>query len=131
MFRLTEEQQSTVDMVRKLVERGIAPRAAELDRQHAFPEHARDLFAQLGLLNPLLPAEYDGPGLGMMTMALVLEGVAQGLRLHRPAVHRPGRRHAAILHGGSPELKRKVLGRLGGDSRLLTALAATEPTAPE
>ena len=75
MFRLTEEQQSTVDMVRKLVEREIAPRAAELDRQHAFPEHARDLFAQLGLLNPLLPAEFDGPGMGMMTMALVLEEV--------------------------------------------------------
>jgi alkylation response protein AidB-like acyl-CoA dehydrogenase len=34
-----------------------------------------------------------------------------------------------ILHGAGAELKRRVLGRLGGSSRLLTALAATEPTA--
>ncbi len=129
MFRLTEEHQSTVDMLRKLVEREIAPRAAELDEKHAFPEHAREIFAQLGLLNPLLPAEYDGPGMGMMTMALVLEEISRvcastGLLLIAQADGM-----LPILHGGSPELKRKYLGRLGGTSKLLTAFAATEPTA--
>ena len=34
-----------------------------------------------------------------------------------------------ILHGGSEDLKAKYLNRLGGDSRVLTALAATEPGA--
>ena len=129
MFRLTEEHQSTVDMLRKLVEREIAPRAAELDEKHAFPEHAREVFAQLGLLNPLLPAEYDGPGMGMMTMALVLEEISRvcastGLLLIAQADGM-----LPILHGGSPELKRRYLGRLGGTSKLLTAFAATEPTA--
>jgi alkylation response protein AidB-like acyl-CoA dehydrogenase len=129
MFRLTDEHQSTVDMVRKLVEREIAPRAAELDEKHLFPEHARDQFAELGLLNPLLPAEYDGPGMGMMTMALVLEEVARACASTALLLIAQADGMLPILHGGSPELKRRYLGRLGGSSRLLTALAATEPTA--
>jgi alkylation response protein AidB-like acyl-CoA dehydrogenase len=129
MFRLTDEHQSTVDMVRKLVEREIAPRAAELDEKHLFPEHARGLFAELGLLNPLLPAEYDGPGMGMMTMALVLEEISRACASTALLLIAQADGMLPILHGGSPELKRKYLGRLGGSSKLLTALAATEPTA--
>jgi cyclohex-1-ene-1-carbonyl-CoA dehydrogenase len=129
MFRLTEEHQSAVDMVRKLVEREIAPRAAELDEKHAFPEHARGLFAELGLLNPLLPTEYDGPGMGMMTMALVLEEISRACASTALLLIAQADGMLPILHGGSPELKRKYLGRLGGSSKLLTALAATEPTA--
>jgi alkylation response protein AidB-like acyl-CoA dehydrogenase len=34
-----------------------------------------------------------------------------------------------ILHGGNDDLKERFLNRLGGDSRALTALAATEPAA--
>jgi alkylation response protein AidB-like acyl-CoA dehydrogenase len=34
-----------------------------------------------------------------------------------------------LVHGGSEDLKAKYLNRLGGDSRVLTALAATEPGA--
>ena len=129
MFRLSEEHQSTVDMVRKLVEREIAPRAAELDEKHLFPEHARDLFAELGLLNPLLPAEYDGPGMGMMTMALVLEEISRACASTGLLLIAQADGMLPILHGGSPELKKKYLGRLGGSSKLLTALAATEPSA--
>jgi alkylation response protein AidB-like acyl-CoA dehydrogenase len=129
MFRLTEEHQSTVDMVRKVVEREIAPRAAELDEKHAFPEHARDVFAELGLLNPLLPAEYDGPGMGMMTMALVLEEISRACASTALLLIAQADGMLPILHGASPELKRRYLGRLGGGSKLLTAFAATEPTA--
>ncbi len=129
MFRLTEEHQSTVEMVRKLVEREIAPRAAELDEKHLFPEHARGIFAELGLLNPLLPAEYDGPGMGMMTMALVLEEISRACASTALLLIAQADGMLPILHGGSPELKKKYLGRLGGSSKLLTALAATEPTA--
>ena len=129
MFRLTEENQTTVEMVRKLVEREIVPRARELDEQHAFPEHARDLFAELGLLNPLVPGEYDGPGMGMMTMALVLEEIARGCASTALLLIAQADGMLPILHGAGPELKKKYLSRLGGSSKLLTALAATEPTA--
>ncbi|HSM92646.1 MAG TPA: acyl-CoA dehydrogenase family protein [Anaeromyxobacteraceae bacterium] len=129
MFRLSEDHQSTVEMVRKLVEREIAPRAKDLDERHAFPDHARDLFAELGLLNPLLPAEYGGPGMDLMTMALVLEEISRACASTGLLLIAQADGMLPILHGGSPELKQRFLSRLGGESKLLTALAATEPTA--
>lgn len=129
MFRLSEEHQQIVDTVRKVAEKEVAPRARELDAQHAYPYATRDLFAGLGLLNPLLPAEYGGPGLDNLAMALILEEVSRvcastGLMLIAQADGM-----LPILHGGSPELKQRWLSKLGGDSRLLTAFGATEPTA--
>ena len=129
MFRLSDEHQQIVDTVRKVAEKEVAPRAREIDEKHAYPYATRDLFASLGLLNPLLPAEYGGPGLDNLAMALILEEVSRvcastGLMLIAQADGM-----LPILHGGSPELKQRWLSRLGGDSKLLTAFGATEPTA--
>ena len=129
MFSLSDEQQQIVDTVRKVAEQEVAPRAREIDEKHAYPYDTRDLFAGLGLLNPLLPAEYGGPGLDNLAMALILEEVSRvcgstGLMLIAQADGM-----LPILHGGSPELKRRWLSKLGGDSKLLTAFAATEPAA--
>lgn len=77
MIRWTDEQKITVDMVRKLADKELLPRAKELDEKSLFPEHARNLFAELGLLNPLLPTEYDGAGMGVLTLVLVLEEIAR------------------------------------------------------
>jgi alkylation response protein AidB-like acyl-CoA dehydrogenase len=129
MFRLSDEHQQIVDTVRKVAEKEVAPRAKEIDEKHAYPYATRDLFAGLGLLNPLLPAEYGGPGLDNLAMALILEEVSRvcastGLMLIAQADGM-----LPILHGGSPELKERWLAKLGGDSKLLTAFGATEPTA--
>jgi alkylation response protein AidB-like acyl-CoA dehydrogenase len=129
MPRLTEEQRAVLETVRRVAREEILPRARELDEKKAFPEHARDLFAELGLLNPLLPAAYGGAGMDLLTFALVLEEISRvcastGLLLIAQADGM-----LPILHGGSEALKQRFLTRLGGDSRLLTALAATEPQA--
>lgn len=129
MFELNEEQKLTVDMVRKVVEREIAPRAKEIDEKAAFPEHAKTLFAELGLLNPLLPTEYDGSGMGVLSMALILEEISKACSATALLLVAQADGMLPILHGGSPELKKKYLSRLGNDSTLLTALAATEPSA--
>jgi alkylation response protein AidB-like acyl-CoA dehydrogenase len=129
MFQLTEEQQSVVEMVRRVAAREIAPRARELDEKSLFPDHAGRIFAELGLLNPLLPAEYGGSGMGMLTTVLVIEEVARVCASTALLLIAQSDGMLPILHGGSAELKARTLGRLGGGSRLLTALAATEPTA--
>ncbi|HSB20508.1 MAG TPA: acyl-CoA dehydrogenase family protein [Anaeromyxobacteraceae bacterium] len=129
MFQLTEEQQSVVEMVRRVAAQEIAPRARELDEKSLFPDHAGRIFAELGLLNPLLPAEYGGSGMGMLTTVLVIEEVARACASTALLLIAQSDGMLPILHGGSAELKARTLGRLGGGSRLLTALAATEPTA--
>lgn len=129
MFELSEEQQQVVEMVRKVATQEIAPLAKELDEKAAFPEHARKVFSELGLLNPLLPAAFDGPEMGVLATVLILEEISRVCAATALLLIAQSDGMLPILHGGSPELKQRFLGRLGGSSTVLTALAATEPTA--
>jgi len=129
MTQLSEEQKLTLDMVRDVVAREIAPLAQELDEKSLFPEHARDLFAQLGLLNPLLPEEYGGTGMSITTLALVLEEISKVCASTALLLIAQTDGMLPIIHGGSPALKEKYLRRFAGESKLLTALGATEPNA--
>ncbi len=129
MKHLTEEQKLTLDMVRDVVHREIVPLAQELDEKSLFPEHARDLFAQLGLLNPLLPAEYGGTEMSILTLAMVMEEIARACASTALLLIAQTDGMLPIIHGGSPALKEKYLRRFAGESKLLTALGATEPGA--
>jgi alkylation response protein AidB-like acyl-CoA dehydrogenase len=129
MFRSTDENRAVVEMTRKVVAREIAPRAADLDRRGVFPEHARDVFAALGILNPLLPVEYGGPGLALTAMVLVIEEISRACAATGMLLMAQADGMLPILHGGGAELKKRVLSRLAGNSKLVTALAATEPCA--
>jgi alkylation response protein AidB-like acyl-CoA dehydrogenase len=129
MKQLTEEEKVTLDMVRDVVAKEIAPRAQELDEKSAFPEHARNLFAELGLLNPLLPEAYGGSEMSISTLVMVMEEIAKACAATTLLLIAQTDGMLPIIHGGSPELKERFLRRFAGDSKLLTALAATEPNA--
>lgn len=129
MKHLTEEQKLTLDMVRDMVTREIAPLTQELDEKSLFPEHARDLFAQLSLLNPLLSVEYGGAGMSISTLAMVLEDISKVCASTALLLIAQTDGMLPIIHGGSPELKERFLRRFEGESRLLTALGATERNA--
>ncbi|MFH1092186.1 MAG: acyl-CoA dehydrogenase family protein [Pseudomonadota bacterium] len=129
MFKLNEEQQMILDTVRLIVDQEIAPRAAELDETAGFPEHAHKVFAQNGLLNPLLPARYGGVETGSLIFSLILFEISRACASSALLLIAQADGMLPILHGGSEELKEEYLNRLAGDSLELTALAATEPGA--
>ena len=60
MDDLTEEQRIILDNVRKIVKERIAPIAAEMDREGVFRWDVARLFAEMGLLQILLPPAYGG-----------------------------------------------------------------------
>ena len=129
MFELNEEQQMIIDSVRKIAENELAPRAAALDEEGGFPEHAHKIFAENGILNPLLPEEFGGIGASFFTFSLILAELARVCASSALLLIAQADGMLPILHGASPELKQKYLGRLEADSLQLTALAATEPGA--
>lgn len=106
----------------------IAPRAAELDETGTFPEYARKLFAQNGLLNPLLPSKYGGVETSFITFPMILDEMARACASSALLLIAQADGTLPILHGGGEELKEKYLTRLTDDSPL-TAIAATEPSA--
>jgi alkylation response protein AidB-like acyl-CoA dehydrogenase len=129
MIKLTEDQKLVLDTVKKIAVNELEPRAAEIDEKAEFPTHARKVFAENGLLNPLLPAQYGGVEMSMLTMVMILEEISKVCASSALLIIAQADGMLPILHGGSAELKEKFLSRLGGDSQLLTAFAATEPSA--
>jgi alkylation response protein AidB-like acyl-CoA dehydrogenase len=129
MIKLTEDQKLVLDTVKKIAVNELEPRAAEIDEKAEFPTHALKVFAENGLLNPLLPAQYSGVEMSMLSMVMILEEISKVCASSALLIIAQADGMLPILHGGSAELKEKFLNRLGGDSQLLTAFAATEPSA--
>lgn len=76
-FRLTEEQQMVRDMVRELADEWIGPRAHDMDMNRRPPlEHVAKL-SELGLMAPIIPEEYGGPGLDALSYAIISEEVGR------------------------------------------------------
>lgn len=128
MLKLDDEQRMILETVRRIAAKEIAPKAAELDETAEFPVYAVAAFADNGLLNPLLPAQYGGVELSLLTFSLILEEIGRACAASALLLIAQSDGMLPILHGGSEALKEKYLSRLGGDSRQLTALAATEPS---
>lgn len=129
MLKLDDEQRMILETVRRIAAKEIAPKAAELDETAGFPTYALAAFAENGVLNPLLPAQYGGVELNLLTFSLILEEIGRVCAASALLLIAQSDGMLPILHGGSEALKEKYLSRLGGDSRELTALAATEPSA--
>ena len=126
---LNKEEKMIMDEVRHIVGREIAPLAAELDERGGFPDHTHKIFAENDILNPLLPVEYGGVDLSYMMFCLILSEVARACAASALLLIAQADGTLPIVHGGSPDLKEKYLPRLKDDSLVLTALAATEPSA--
>ena len=77
MYRLNDEQQRIVATAAAVAERELAPRAAGVDRDAAFPTDSIAALGANGLLGLTVPKAYGGLGQGPRTAAAVIDAVAQ------------------------------------------------------
>ena len=77
MYRLTEEQQRITEKVAALADESIAPYAARVDRDRAFPHESIAALGHAGLLGLTVPPAFGGLGQGLRTAAACLDEVAQ------------------------------------------------------
>jgi acyl-CoA dehydrogenase len=115
--------------VREFAQGVVLPQAAEIDREHKFPERVIGAAAEAGLLGVLIPREYAGAGLDALCFAICIEEIAQAcastsviIDVHTSVGSEP------ILLFGDEEQKRKWLPRLAR-GELIGAFALTEPAA--
>ncbi len=76
-FDLSTEQKLIRDTARDLAAREIAPRAAEIDKSHAFPRAIFSRLGELGLLGVMVPDTWGGGGGDVLSYAVALEEVAR------------------------------------------------------
>lgn len=91
-----------------VIDRTVAPNAAEVDRSGVFPRANIDALAQAGLLGLASSADVGGPGLGMRAAADVIErlagtcgSTAMVLLMHYSAT--------AVLEGNASEAVRRAV----------------------
>ncbi|MCK5448343.1 MAG: acyl-CoA dehydrogenase family protein, partial [Gemmatimonadetes bacterium] len=77
--RLTEEQREILLLARKFARNELRPGAEERDEnEDSFDLGPVRQLGELGFLGMLIPEEYDGLGLDMLTYLYVLEEIAWG-----------------------------------------------------
>jgi alkylation response protein AidB-like acyl-CoA dehydrogenase len=124
---LTEEQTAFVDSIRRMVERHVAPIAAEIDESDRFPEELVPIFGDMGLLQQWVPEEYDGPGGNLTLLCLAKHEIAKvSMACSILAGQNSIGMVLPVLHFGTEEQKRRFL-PLAAKGRTLTSVCMSEP----
>ncbi len=126
-LELAPEHASFRDSVRELAQGVVQPLAAEVDRDHRFPDEAIKAAAESGLMGVLIPREYGGAGMDALAFVICIEELAQAcaataviVDVHTSVGTEP------ILLFGNEDQKRRWLPQLAS-GELLGAFALTEP----
>ncbi|MGD2152958.1 MAG: acyl-CoA dehydrogenase family protein [Gemmatimonadales bacterium] len=109
-YTLNEDQEQIRQLAREFAENELRPRSVEWDRNQAFHSEVMPLLGELGFFGILLPEEYGGLDLGMLSYLVALEQIAWGdasvaitVSVHNSLPTQ------MILKYGSEEQKRKWL----------------------
>ena len=127
MIELTAEQKMILATVKGIVQENIQPRAAEIDERAEFPWDTVRIFAENGILAPLLPEKYGGIGLDYLTFSMILEEISKACASSALILTAQADGMLPILFAGSEKLKEKYLPGLAKGK--LAGFAATEPGA--
>ena len=109
LFRISDDHEAIRDAVRAVSADKIAPYAAEVDEQAAFPQAAYDALVAADFHAPHVPESYGGAGADALATCLVIEEVARVCASSSliPAVNKLG--SLPLILAGSEELKAKYL----------------------
>ena len=127
-FELTAEQKEIKALARKFAEQEIAPRAREYDEKEIFPKDICQKAFEAGLINFGVPAEFGGPGFGILDTILILEELNWGCAGISNAIGANDLASLPLLIAANPEQKKTYLGQLM-KSLSFGAFAITEPNA--
>ena len=126
---LTEEQLMMRDLVRKLVNKELAPRAAIYDQNHEFPWENIRKMGELGLMGIPIPEEWGGAGCDFLSYIITIEEISRAcastgviLAVHTSVGTFP------ILLFGTEEQKQKYVPKLAA-GEYIGAFALTESNA--
>ena len=126
---LSEEQIAFRDSIRRMVERHVAPIAAEVDETDRLPRELIPIFGDMGLLQLWIPEKYGGPGGDLTMVCLAREEIS---RVSEAAALLAGQNSIGmilpLLHFGTEEQRRRFLPEVA-KGRTMTAVAMTEPQA--
>src|ERR1700730_18302864 len=121
-----EAEKMVLDIVRKLVQEKVAPRAAAIDATGEYTQDIRELFAKNDLLGIPFPEEYGGLG-SFLIYVKVVEEVAKACASSALIIAVQELGALPIMISGTDEQKKKYLPKMA-TGEWMTSYALTEPT---
>ena len=126
-FEPSEEQRALVETARRFTRERIIPIAAACDRESKFPTPLFKEAHAIGLVNPTIPTEQGGPGLGDVESSLITEEVAYGCSGIQTSMTANTLALTPIKLAGSEPQKKKYLTWLANEP-VMAAYATSEPS---
>jgi acyl-CoA dehydrogenase len=127
-FALTDEQKALRELAREFAEKEIRPKAAEYDEHQTHPADVIAKAHEVGLMNPHIPEELGGSGLGGFEGVLIGEELCWGCSGIGTSIVANILGALPVLLAGSEEQQREWLPQLL-EEPILCSFALTEPNA--
>src|SRR5918994_3295796 len=108
-FELTSEQRELRRLAREFAEKEIRPKAAQYDEHSTHPADVIAKAHELGLMNPHIPEEYGGLGLGAFDGMLIGEELSWGCSGIAVSIVANTLGAAPVMIAGTEEQKRQWL----------------------
>jgi alkylation response protein AidB-like acyl-CoA dehydrogenase len=122
----SSEEQMLIEMVRDLARERVAPRAAEIDAEGAFPWDMKELLAKQDILAMPFPEEYGGLGSSEVSILMTIEELAKACATTALILCVQQLGALPILLAGTAEQKQRFIPKLA-TGEWLAAYALTEP----
>jgi alkylation response protein AidB-like acyl-CoA dehydrogenase len=128
LFEMSPEQKHLIDMIKEFAKREIAPYASELEHKDEYPFEIVEKMKEIGLFGLLIPEEYGGAGINMLTYALVIEELTRVWMSIAGIINSHLIMSYIVAHNGTDEQKARFLPFFAtGEKR--GGVALTEPNA--
>ena len=127
-FALTDEQKALRELAHEFAAKEIRPVAAEYDEHQTHPADVLAKAHEVGLMNPHVPEELGGAGLGAMDGALIGEELCWGCSGIGTSIVANILGALPMLIAGTEEQRREWLPPLL-EEPILCSFALTEPNA--
>ena len=127
-FWLSEDERQTRDLARAIARERVAPLAAEVDEQEAYPEASLHHVAEAGLMGLYVPEAYGGAGLGALAFCLAVEELAWACASTAVTYLVQYAAGYPIVSHGTEAQKQRYLPRLA-TGEITAALSISEPGA--
>jgi alkylation response protein AidB-like acyl-CoA dehydrogenase len=128
LYTIPAEHAEFRDTIRQIAHERIAPRAAEIDEQAAYPHDLRQLLSEQDILGLPFDPEYGGTGTGTLMLNIAVEEIAKACASTALILMIQELGTLPIQLFGSPELKDRFLPRCAS-GEWSPAFALSEPEA--
>lgn len=125
-IELTPQQQASQTQFRTFVQKEVVPIADRYDQEERTPPELIHKMAQQGYLGAIIPQEYGGSGMDMVTFGLLNEEVGRGCSSLRSLLTVHSMVASAILRWGNKQQKDSWLPRLSR-GETIAAFGLSEP----